>query len=108
RAGKPAEAILQAAVFDREKDLPGPAAVNVARLYAVAATSSQKDTSMPEPMRAAMVQQCVGRGAEWLDLARTSGTFKDAAARKRLQEDNEMEPLRNTDAYRRAIDKSKE
>ena len=40
RGGKPAKAVERAAVFDRETDLPGPAAVAVARLYAIAATAA--------------------------------------------------------------------
>ncbi|MBO0698599.1 MAG: serine/threonine protein kinase, partial [Zavarzinella sp.] len=93
RGGNPGEAIERAKVFDREKDLPGPAALAVARLYAIAAATAPKETA----------QRYINRGAEWLDAARKAGAFTDPAARKRLTEDRDLEPLRRTEAYRRAV-----
>jgi hypothetical protein len=64
----------------------------VARLNAVAAAAAPKET----------VEGYVKRGAEWLDAARKAGAFADPAARQRLAEDKDFEPLRGTDAYQRA------
>jgi hypothetical protein len=91
RGGKPDEATERAKVFDREKDLPGPAALAVARLYAVAGAANP-----------AAAKPHIERGAEWLEAAYKAGAFADPAARKRLAEDKDLEPLRETEAFRRA------
>jgi hypothetical protein len=88
RKGKAAGVVERAAVFDRETDLPGPTALAVARLYALAAASA------PEAKE---------RGAKWLGAAHKAGAFAGPAARKRLAEDREFEPLRGTEAFRQAI-----
>jgi hypothetical protein len=93
RSEKAASAVERATVFDRETDLPGPAALALARLHALAAAADP-----------ASARRHVERGATYLDAARAAGAFADPAARRRLAEDKELEPLRGTEAFRRATD----
>ena len=97
RSGKAVAAVERAAVFDREKDLPGPAALALARTFAIAAAAGP-----------GAAKRYIERGAEYLDAARTAGAFADPVSRRRLAEDKELEPLRKTEAFRRATSVNRE
>jgi tetratricopeptide (TPR) repeat protein len=104
KSGEPARALEQVKTLKVATDLAGDVRYNLGCVYALCATSVEKDTSVRLEQRSRLIDTYMKDAIRWLACAAEAGFFNDAAMRDRAKKDSDLAILVDRPEFLRIIE----